>query len=224
MAKIAARQHGLIAIAQLHALGMGKNGITRRVKCGRLHRIHRGIYAVGHLGLSWHGRWMAAVLACGEGTVLSHGSAASLWGLLKPIDGPLHVSVPSTSGRSTRRGIHIHRAPSLAGPATLTAYRHNIPVTTVSRTIEARPLLSRLPLASTAPHRRGRHLHLPPRLGRFRGRPPARSRAAPAGLCGPSLHRRTARSRTGARRRGYPGGAVVESPPCPTPPPRPSSS
>jgi len=113
--------------------------------------------------LSWHGRWMAAVLACGEVAVLSHGSAASLWGLLKPIEGPVHVSVPSTSGRSTRRGIHIHRAPSLAGPppspsslpirggrrgrspATLTTYRDNIPVTTVVRTIEDLRTSSLLP-------------------------------------------------------------------------------
>lgn len=99
---------------------------------------------------------MAAVLACGEGAVLSHGSAASLWGLLKPIEGPIHVSTPSTSGHSKRRGIHLHRAPSLRAqslaepspspsyPADrggrrgrlLVTHRHNIPTTTVPRTIE----------------------------------------------------------------------------------------
>ncbi len=99
---------------------------------------------------------MAAVLACGEGAVLSHGSAASLWGLLKPIEGPIHVSVPSTSGRTKRRGIHIHRCPSLRTPSPaepspspsysrqaggrrgrlLVTHRDNIPVTTVARTIE----------------------------------------------------------------------------------------
>lgn len=135
---------------------MGKNGITRRVKRGHLHRIHRGVYAVGHKGLNWHGRWMAAVLACGEGAVLSHTSAAALWNLLKPIEGPTHVSVPSTAGRSKRRGIHIHRTPSLCTPSfaepspspsyppqeggrrgrLLTTRRHNIPITTVNRTIE----------------------------------------------------------------------------------------
>lgn len=77
---------------------------------------------------------MAAVLACGEGTVLSHGSAAALWGLLRPIDGPIHVSTPKTSGGSRRRGIHVHRCPSLARP--LTTYRDRIPVTTVARTID----------------------------------------------------------------------------------------
>lgn len=151
VAEIAARQHGVVSIAQLQALGMGKNGVTRRVKRGHLHRIHRGVYAVGHRGLSWHRRWMAAVLACGEDSVLSHGSAASLWGLLKPIEGPIHVSTPSTSGRNRRAGIHLHRAPSLAEPSPspsyspgrggrrgrlLTTHRDNIPVTSVARTIE----------------------------------------------------------------------------------------
>jgi very-short-patch-repair endonuclease len=99
---------------------------------------------------------MAAVLACGEGAVLSHGSAASLWGLLKPIDGPIHVSIPSTSGRKTRPGIHIHRCPSLRTSSLpepspspsyprqaggrrgrlLVTHRDRIPVTTVPRTIE----------------------------------------------------------------------------------------
>jgi hypothetical protein len=87
---------------------------------------------------------MAAVLACGESAVLSHGSAASLWGLLKPIEGPIHVSTPSTSGRSRRRGIHLHRAPSLRAPL-LTTYRDNIPTTTVERTIEDLRASSLLP-------------------------------------------------------------------------------
>jgi hypothetical protein len=156
IARIATQQHGVITAKQLATMGLGRPAITERVGSGRLHRIHRGVYAVGHRGLSWHGRWMAAVLACGEGAVLSHGSAASLWGLLKPIEGPIHVSVPSTSGRKRRRGIHIHRCPSLLTPSPaepspspsyprqaggrrgrlLVTHRDNIPVTCVSRTIE----------------------------------------------------------------------------------------
>jgi len=154
LASIAARQHGVIAAAQLQKLGVGKNGITRRVKRGQLHRIHRGVYAVGHRGLSLHGLFMAAVLACGPGAVLSHVSAAVLWELLRPIDGPAHISVPSTSGRARRRGIHLHRTPSLnpqpepsPSPSCsqqeggrrgrlLTTHRHNIPVTSVARTLE----------------------------------------------------------------------------------------
>ena len=99
---------------------------------------------------------MAAVLACGPGAVLSHVSAAVLWKLLKPIDGPVHVSVSTTSGRKKRRGIYLHRCPSLQsqppaepssspsslpirggrGRRLLTTHRDNIPVTTVPRTIE----------------------------------------------------------------------------------------
>ena len=153
-AKIAARQHGVVAVEQLYELGLDKSAISRRLKRGRLHRIHRGVYAVGHRGLSWHGRWMAAVLACGQGAALSHGSAAALWGLLRPLEGFVHVSIPSTSGRKTRRGITVHRCPSLGQPssspsyppaeggrgrrppATLTTHRDNIPVTIVPRTIE----------------------------------------------------------------------------------------
>jgi len=97
---------------------------------------------------------MAAVLACGEGAVLSHGSAAALWELLKPLDGSIHVSVPTTSGRSAQRGIRLHRCPSLApsrepspspsylhqeggrGRRLLATHRHRIPVTTIQRTID----------------------------------------------------------------------------------------
>jgi len=159
VARIAARQHGVVSVEQLNRVGLDKSAISRRSKRGRLHRIHRGVYAVGHRAPSWHARWMAAVLACGEDAVLSHGSAASLWGLLKPIEGTIHVSIPSTSGRKIRRGIHVHRCPSLSPPAepssspsyppaeggrgrrllttpALTTHRDNIPVTTVPRTIE----------------------------------------------------------------------------------------
>jgi hypothetical protein len=154
IAEIADRQHGVITGKQLAAAGLGRAAVSERTSMGRLHRIHRGVYAVGHRGLSLHGRFMAAVLACGDGAVLSHVSAAVLWELLKPIDGPVHVSTPSTSGRSRRPGIHLHRTPSLnphpePSPSPsysqqeggrrgrlLTTRRHDIPVTTVARTLE----------------------------------------------------------------------------------------
>ena len=109
--------------------------ISERAKKGRLHRVHQGVYAVGHRGLSLHGRWMAAVLACGEGAVLSHGSAAALWGLLRPIDGPVHVSIPTQRSRRSRRGIHLHRCPALAQRGLVTR-RDRILVTTIQRTID----------------------------------------------------------------------------------------
>ncbi len=88
IAAIAARQHGVITFEQLLKAGLSQSGISRRVKAGRLHRIHKGVYAVGHRGLSREGWWMAAVLACGQGAVLSHSSAAALWGMRDRRDGP----------------------------------------------------------------------------------------------------------------------------------------
>jgi Transcriptional regulator, AbiEi antitoxin len=83
IARIAARQHGVISGEQLEGLGIGRQSLTRRVNAQRLHRIHRGVFAVGHRGLSKAGRWMAAVLACGPEAVLSHSSAGELWGMLR---------------------------------------------------------------------------------------------------------------------------------------------
>lgn len=150
IARIAAQQHGAITTRQLNSAGLGRMGISERARNGRLHRLHRGVYAVGHRAPSLHQRWMAGVLACGEGAVLSHHSAAALWDLLRPIDGPVHVSVPTTSGRLSRRGIRIHRCPSLRDPPSsppsnrqggrrggrITTRRQGIPVTTIQRTID----------------------------------------------------------------------------------------
>lgn len=133
VAKIAARQHGVVAVEQLRAAGIERSGISRRVSAGRLHRVHRGVYAVGHSGLTIEGRWMAAVLACGKGAALSHMGAATLWGLLRPTAGPIDVSTPLRSGRARRPGIRLHRCPTL-GPG-LISQRQGIPVTTPARTI-----------------------------------------------------------------------------------------
>jgi hypothetical protein len=138
VARIAAQQHGVVTRRQLESCGLGSKAITNRVRKGQLNRVHHGVYAVGHRGLSLHGRFLAAVFACGPGTVLSHTSAAALWKLLRPVDGPVHVSTPTTSGRKRRRGIHLHRCPSLINPAgaSLTTHRDRTPVTTIPRTIE----------------------------------------------------------------------------------------
>src|SRR5919199_1632870 len=79
IARLAGRQHGVIALRQLVQFGLKKSAVTNRVASGRLHRIHRGVYSVGHRVLTREGRWAAAVLACGRGAVLSHRSAAELW-------------------------------------------------------------------------------------------------------------------------------------------------
>lgn len=92
---------------------MTKSAIAKRARRGRLHRLHRGVYAVGHDGLSEEARWIAAVLASGTGAVLSHGAAAVHWGLLRPLDGPIDVTIPAQTGRARRQGIRIHRCESL---------------------------------------------------------------------------------------------------------------
>jgi very-short-patch-repair endonuclease len=146
VAKIAARQHGIVSIAQIIAVGIGRSGVGRRVQTGRLHRVHHGVYAVGHAGLGDHGRWTAAVLACGTNAVLSHRSAAALWGLLPARAGAVDVSVAGEGGRRRQRGIRVHRSRTLTPE--VTTRRQNIPVTAPARTIAdprrtARPELVR---------------------------------------------------------------------------------
>lgn len=129
---IAARQHGVASLQQLLEAGMTKSAVTRRVRAGQLHRVHRGIYAIGHPGLTHAGRCMAAALAYGQHAVVSHRSAAELWGLLPERSRPIVISVPGISGRQKRRGVHIHRSRTLA-PEMVTN-RGAIPVTTCERT------------------------------------------------------------------------------------------
>lgn len=138
VARIAAAQHGAISIVQLHFAGLSKTAVQKRCRSGRLHSLHRGVYAVGHIAPSNERRWMAAMLALrgdviGTGAVLSHRSAAELWGLLPTGDGPVDVSLPSRNGRGTRLGIRIHRPMSLA-TAEMTRLR-GIPVTSAARTL-----------------------------------------------------------------------------------------
>lgn len=139
IARVADRQHGVVTHRQLADTGLSRAAISKRARSGRLHRVHRGVYAVGHAALNHEGRWMAAVLAYGEGAVLSHGSAAALWGLLRPISGPIDVSVPTRAGLQGRTGIRLHRCVSLAsvrGVRRPVTARNRIPVTTPARTIE----------------------------------------------------------------------------------------
>ena len=89
---------------------------------------------MGHRSLSWRGRWLAAVLAAGDGAVLSHTSAAALWEFLRPIQGPAHVTVAAAVRRKSRPGLQIHRSRTLT-PSHVTR-RHGIAVTTAARTIE----------------------------------------------------------------------------------------
>jgi len=83
IAAVAARQHGVVTAAQIQGCGLSSSATSDWLRAGRLHRLHRGVYAMGHRGLSFEGRWMAAVLALGKGAVLSHRSAAMLWRMLE---------------------------------------------------------------------------------------------------------------------------------------------
>ncbi|HEY7150244.1 MAG TPA: type IV toxin-antitoxin system AbiEi family antitoxin domain-containing protein [Solirubrobacterales bacterium] len=133
LARIAARQHGLITRSQLADAGLLSSGIAVRLDSGRLHRIHRGVYAVGHAALGNEGRWLAAVLAHGAGAVLSHRSAAALWGIVSSSD-LVEVTVPGGGGRARRSGIRLHRSQTLS-PADVTL-RSGIPVTRPTRTLD----------------------------------------------------------------------------------------
>src|SRR5437763_11063001 len=93
VAAFAGRNHGVIDRAQLRRIGVGDDTIDRWIAAKRLHPIHRGVYAVGHRRLSREGRYLAAVLACGDGAVLSHRAAAEMWGLLAPGSGQIDVTV-----------------------------------------------------------------------------------------------------------------------------------
>jgi very-short-patch-repair endonuclease len=133
IARIAARQHGVLSSQQLNTCGVDRSAIKRRVAAGRLHRLHRGVYAVGHPNIGNEGRWIAAVLACGEGAALSHQSAAALW-RIGPVTPLIDVTVTSGGGRATRKGIRIHRSRTLS-PADCTL-RAGIPATNPVRTLE----------------------------------------------------------------------------------------
>ena len=103
------------------------------MRLGRLYPIHRGVYAVGHPGLTHHGRWKAATLALGPRTVLSHRSAAELWELLPPSDGRPHITLPYPASPAKRAELIVHRSRTLVRARTTS--RSGIPVTMPARTL-----------------------------------------------------------------------------------------
>jgi predicted transcriptional regulator of viral defense system len=129
IADLAEGQHGVVTRQQLLSLGVEEEAIEWRLRSGRLHRLHRGVYAVGHRVLSCEARWMAAVLFCGPEAVLSHRTAAALWGI-GGASGAIEVTAPSKT--RSRGRIRRHFA---VLPADEETERDGIPVTTVPRTI-----------------------------------------------------------------------------------------
>lgn len=132
LAELAERQHGVVSIRQLTGpLGYSKAAVHRAVAVGRLHRLYRGVFAVGHVNLSLQAKCLAAVLACAPHALLSHVSAAWLWGLTNT--SPLPASVCAPSHRTPRSPIRLHEARSLA--AEDRELRDGIPVTSLPRTL-----------------------------------------------------------------------------------------
>lgn len=134
VATLAAQQHGVVSFDQLRGMGISHGAIEKSERAGRLHRLHRGVYAVGHLALSVSGRRMAVVLACGEGAALSHVSAAELWGLRGGSSSRWHAVAPGMSGgRGGPPSVVLHRTLNLHDDDVTTI--DGIPVTSVARTL-----------------------------------------------------------------------------------------
>jgi uncharacterized protein DUF559/putative AbiEi antitoxin of type IV toxin-antitoxin system len=130
MAELAARQHGVVAGAQLAELGLGRHYIARQVERGRLHAVHRAVYAVGHPRITREGAWMAAVLAGGEGAALGIRSGGALWTIRARSARDIDVLTPRQ--RRSRLGLRLHHVP--LRPDEITVHRA-IPVTTPARTL-----------------------------------------------------------------------------------------
>ena len=99
---LAERQHGIVSLARLLALGLTRRAIAGRSRPGRLMPLHRCVYAVGHTALTARSRDMAAVLACGPGALLSHRSAAHSWQLLPSSSARIEVTPHDRCGSHTR--------------------------------------------------------------------------------------------------------------------------
>jgi very-short-patch-repair endonuclease len=144
--RLATEQHGVLTRPQLLNAGVGPDTIDRWVKAGRLIRLHQGVYALGHLPPSPHARTMAAVLACGPGAVLSHRSAAQLYGLIR-YTGPIEVTARS---RRRRPGVIVHESkltdrdvtthwgiPTTSPARTLTDLAHTLSPAALTRAVNA---------------------------------------------------------------------------------------
>src|SRR5512133_2397272 len=132
VADLAAKQWGVVSLADLRACGFSRRAVAMRVRQGRLHPVHRGVYAVGHSKLPLEGSFLAAVKACGAGALLSHFSAASLWGLVGRDDRHPEVTVRGGATR-VHSGVCVHRTRTLA--AEDRARLRGISITAPARTL-----------------------------------------------------------------------------------------
>ena len=130
--RLAAAQDRVVELHQLLSLGLSRRAVESRLRSGRLFLVYRGVYAVGHPGLSTAGERRAALLACGRAAVLSHRSAADLWGLRPSNARWTDVTIASRAGRRHRERIRLHRGPL---PPTEVTHHRTFPVTTPARTL-----------------------------------------------------------------------------------------
>ena len=130
--RLARAQHGVLARTDLLELGFTDKGVKHRVATGRLHPVAAGVYAVGRRELTPDGRWMAAVLACGEDAALSHRSAAEFWGIGREWERRIDVTVRRRT-KIRRKGLKVRSRPSL-GATSLVRHR-GIPVTDPVQTL-----------------------------------------------------------------------------------------
>ena len=128
LAEVAGRQHGVVDVAQLHSCGVSEWAISRWLTAGRLHRIHPGVYALGHSSLPLFGRLFAALLYAAPDAALSHTTAAWLWGLVDAEPKRIHLTVPGRRLSMPDVRVHHSRRPQA------TTHR-GLPVTTVARTL-----------------------------------------------------------------------------------------
>ncbi len=142
---LATQQHGVFSLDQLDPIGIGARAVHKRASSGRIYRMHRGVYSIAPPALlTRRGHYMAAVLACGEGAVLSHRSAADLHELRATDRVRIDVIVPGRS-RRTVKGVEVHRSTTLT-PRDVTIV-DRIPCTTVARTVlDLAGVISRRPL------------------------------------------------------------------------------
>lgn len=143
MADLARGQHGVVSARQLREIGYSTSTVAGAAKRGRLHPIHRGVYAVGHTALTWDGYCMAAVLAR-PGSVASHRPAAWIHGLLRYRPGTFHVTAPTR--QKAKRDFTVHFARLADEDQTVV---DGIPVTSPART-----------MLDLAPDESTRRLHL----------------------------------------------------------------
>ena len=163
LSRLATEQHGILTRSQLLHAGVGPRTIDRWIQTGRLIALHRGVFALGHLPPSPHARTMAAVLACGRGAVLSHRSAALLYGLIR-YTGPIEITAPT---KRTRPGVIVHRnqltdrdvtqhwgIPVTSPARTLTDLAHSLDPASLTRAVNAARLAKLMSLDDLPPRLR----------------------------------------------------------------------